>query len=73
MLKIRLSRLGKTNSPFYRVVVIEESAKNSGMPHSTLGTWFPATNKVDIDKKELENWVKKGAIVSPAVKKLISK
>lgn len=72
MLRIRLKRQGKRNDPFYRVVAIESSVKNGGEALAVFGYWNPREKVVKIDKKELGLWVKKGAQVSEAVKKLIA-
>jgi len=71
MVKIRLDRTGVRNKPFYRIVAIDEREKKGGVPLEVLGYWQPSKNLIKIDKKALESWVKKGAVVSPAVNKLI--
>jgi len=73
MIKIRLSRLGKRNDPFYRVVAIEHTRKRGGKPLEILGYWHPAKNKKTIDVKKIEAWVKKGAKISKGVNDLIKK
>jgi small subunit ribosomal protein S16 len=72
MIKIRLSRLGTRNKAFYRIVAIDERQKAGGVPKEVLGYWNPATKKIELDKAKVKDWVKKGAQVSPAVKKLIN-
>lgn len=71
MVKIRLARYGKKNNPVYRVVAIDHQNKNKGKALEVLGVWHPSADKVEIDKKGIEKWVKNGAQVSDAVKKLI--
>jgi small subunit ribosomal protein S16 len=71
MVKIRLSRQGKKNDPFYRIVAIDEDKKTTGANLAVLGYWHPKADMKKIDKKAVEAWVKKGAQVTPAVKKLI--
>ena len=71
MVKIRLVRTGVRNKPFYRIVAIDERDKKGGVPLEVLGYWQPSKNLIKIDKKNLEAWVAKGAVVTPAVKKLI--
>jgi len=71
MVTIRLSRLGKKNDPFYRIVAIEKSKKRSGKALANLGYWHPKKDDLKIDKKEIGKWVKNGAQVSLAVKKLM--
>lgn len=71
MVKIRLKRLGKKNDPFYRVVAIEGSRKLNGKSLDVLGHWHPREKDIKIDKKKVDAWVKNGAQVSDAVKKLL--
>jgi len=73
MIKIRLSRHGKKNNPVYRVVAIDHQRKNNGKALEVLGFWHPQAETKEIDKKAITAWVKKGAQVSEAVKKLIAK
>jgi small subunit ribosomal protein S16 len=73
MIRIRLTRKGKKNDPFYRIVAIESDKKREGEPLEVLGYWHPASKDKKIDKKAIDKWVKKGAQVSSAVKKLMDK
>lgn len=72
MVKIRLTKLGKRNDHFYRVIAIDESRKNGGQALEILGFWYPKKNDVKVDKDAIQKWVSKGAQVSPAVAKLIA-
>lgn len=72
MVKIRLARWGRKNDPFYRIVAIDERKKVTGIPLAILGFWNPRENKKEVNKKEIEAWVTKGALVSPAVEKLMA-
>ena len=71
MIKIRLSRQGAKNAPFYRIVAVEEYKKRSARAIDKIGTWDPRKDTKSIDKEKLKMWVSKGAVVTPAVKKLI--
>lgn len=73
MVTIRLARFGRKKGPFYRVVVLDSRKKTNGANIEVLGFWNPAKDEVKIEKSKLEAWVKKGAQVSPAVTKLLSK
>jgi len=70
---IRLSSLGKKHQKSYRIVVSEKRSRRDGKPIDTLGFYYPLSNppKINVEKKKIDNWVEKGAIVSMAVKKLI--
>jgi len=72
MVKIRLARTGKRNDPFYRIVAIDEQKKTIGKNLEILGFWHPKDKSREVNKANIEAWVKKGAIVSPAVKKLLA-
>ncbi|HEX6977385.1 MAG TPA: 30S ribosomal protein S16 [Patescibacteria group bacterium] len=71
MVKIRLKRLGKKEDPFYRIVAIEEGSKRSGQDLGILGFWHPSDDTKEVDLKEIQKWVSKGAQITPAVKKLM--
>lgn len=69
--KIRLARLGKKHAPAYRIVAIDSQKKRDGEYIEDLGTYDPLKGAlVQFKGERIEQWVAKGAIVSPAVKKL---
>jgi small subunit ribosomal protein S16 len=72
MVKIRLSRIGRKKDPFYRIVAISSEKKRGGAALEILGYWQPRKSLLKVDKKGIENWVKKGALISPSVQKLIN-
>ena len=71
MIRIRLARGGSKNDPFYRIVAIDARRKREGKALDILGFWHPAKDVKKVDKKKLQLWLKKGAQVSKAVKKLL--
>ena len=71
MVKIRLSRVGKKNAPFYRIVAMDEREKTGGKVLEFLGYWQPSTGEKKIEVKMIEKWIDQGAIVTPAVSKLM--
>lgn len=71
MIKIRLARGGSKNKPFYRIVAIESTRKRGGKALDTIGIWNPMNKNLKIDKKKLEQWIKKGAKKTLSVDKLI--
>jgi len=71
MVKIRLSRGGKKNDPFYRIVVIDERKRREGGAIEILGQWHPREKTKTVDMKSLNKWIEKGAVVSPGVAKLL--
>lgn len=71
MIKIRLARYGNTNRQYYRIVALDERAKTTGQYLETFGTYNPVKSEIDIDKKKVEEWVKKGAQLSDSVAHLL--
>lgn len=66
MLKIRLSRGGRKNSPFYRIVVTNHTSPRDSKFLEKLGTYNPLLennkeNRVVIDKERVEHWLAVGA------------
>lgn len=69
--KIRLTRVGKTNSPFYRIIAIDSRKKRDGASLDILGTYDPIEGKlIQFNQEKIKDWVSKGAILSDAVKRL---
>ena len=73
MIKIRLAKTGKKNKISYRIVVCERRSKRNGKNLGVLGFYDPKTKPetVKINQELLNSWLKKGAQLTPAVKKLI--
>ncbi|MBU2577588.1 30S ribosomal protein S16 [Patescibacteria group bacterium] len=70
---LRLSIVGKRNRPIYRIVVSETRYKRNGKSLDQLGVYNPNVNPpvFQIDRKKLDEWTKKGAIVSAGLYKLL--
>lgn len=71
MVKIRLSRSGVRNNPFYRIVAIDEKRSNKGKVLDIVGYFHPLKKTLKYDKKILDKWVKVGAKITPAVEKIL--
>ena len=71
--RIRLSRVGATKHPSYRVVAIDSRRSRDGRALEILGFYDPLTEPatVQIDGERLAAWVGKGALPSTTVAKLI--
>ena len=70
--KIRLSRLGKKNRPYWRIIAVDSRNKRDGAFLDDLGTYDPIKHTViQIDKDRINEWVTKGAECSAAVTKLM--
>ena len=73
MLKIRLRRMGAKHNALYRVVVSDSRKRPTGRFVENLGTYNPGTDPatVRLDVAKAEDWISKGAQVSPTVKRLL--
>lgn len=70
--KLRLTRLGKTKQPTYRVVAIDSRTKRDGKYIELIGTYNPLTQPATIKLNESValKWLSEGAIPSDTVKNL---
>lgn len=69
--KIRLSRIGKKNAPFYRIVAIDERKKRDGASLEILGTYNPRSGQfIQFHEARIQHWIGLGAQETDAVKKL---
>ncbi len=75
MLKIKLSRTGRKNQPYYRVVVLEQKSKLTGRAVDTLGSYNPKDpkNKLTIDLNRYNDWLIKGAQPTDTIRQLVAK
>lgn len=72
MLVIRLTRIGKTNEPAYRIVVAEKRNAVKGAHMEVIGFYNPSENKkLDFKKDRLEYWVSMGAQPSDTIASLM--
>lgn len=72
MLKIRLSRVGKKNMPFFRVVVTEHTAAAKHWYKEVLGFYNPLSKEFKIkDLEKVKTYVSNGVQFSPRVEKLL--
>ena len=73
MVIIRLTRAGKRNRPYYRVVAIDHRAKRDGRPLELLGTYDPVPTPpaIALRTERIEAWQKNGAQLSGAVRSLV--
>lgn len=74
-LKIRLTRMGAKNRPFYRVVVTDGRFKRDGRFIEKVGVYDPTKDPLffDIDLEKARYWIQRGAKPSETVKSLIKK
>jgi small subunit ribosomal protein S16 len=68
---IRFQRIGRTNDPAFRIVLLEkERAAKTGRITEQLGTYNPKSKAFKVDDARVKEWVGKGAQVSGSVKNL---
>src|SRR5476649_1461907 len=74
-LKIRLTRIGTTHQPHYRVVVAEARSRRDGDPVEVLGTYDPRTKAKQVNLKldRVDYWLSKGAQPSDTLHSLIKR
>jgi small subunit ribosomal protein S16 len=61
--KIRLKRMGKIRTPFYRVVVMDSRTKRDGRAIEEIGKYHPTEEPslIDIDSDRAQYWLGNGA------------
>lgn len=70
--RIRLSRVGATKQPSYRLVVADSRAARDGRALDTIGHYNPRTEPIElnIDEAKAKDWLAKGAQPSDTVVRL---
>jgi len=74
-LKIRLTRVGTTHQPHYRIVVAEARSRRDGRPAESLGTYDPRAKgeTVKLDLARVDYWLSKGAKPTDTLHSMIKK
>ena len=77
MVRIRLTRYGRRNKPYWRIAAFDSRTRRDGEPIEYLGSYDPHQekdeDKVSIKKDRVEHWLSKGARPSEAVTHLLRK
>jgi small subunit ribosomal protein S16 len=70
---IRLSRIGRTHRPYFRILAIDKRCHREGKHNEVLGVYDPLLKdkNLQVDVARVEAWVKQGAQVSEAVASLM--
>jgi small subunit ribosomal protein S16 len=70
--RIRLTRVGATKQPTYRLVVADSRSARDGRAIDTIGHYNPRTEPIElvIDEAKAKDWLSKGAQPSDTVKRL---
>ena len=71
--RIRLTRVGATKQPSYRVVVTDSRSARDSRSIETLGHYNPRTEPVEfkVDADKTKAWIAKGATPSDTVARLL--
>ena len=74
-LKIRLTRIGTTHQPHYRVVVAEARSRRDGAAVEIIGTYRPGSkgNPIDLKMDRVDYWLSKGALPTNTMHAMIKK
>jgi small subunit ribosomal protein S16 len=70
--RIRLTRVGATKQPSYRLVVADSRSARDGRAIDTIGHYNPRTDPVElvVDEEKAKAWLAKGAQPSDTVRRL---
>lgn len=67
MVKIRFTRMGRKNYPFYRIVLVDSRKKRDGAVLQQLGGYNPFSKKFTLNKEKTLDALKKGAQPSETI------
>ena len=70
--RIRLTRVGATKQPTYRLVVADSRSPRDGRAIDTIGHYNPRTDPIElvVDEAKAKDWMSKGAQPSDTVRRL---
>ncbi len=70
--KIRLKRLGKKKSPFYRIVVADARTSRNGKSIAEIGTYDPTKDPSEfkVNEELAKKWLSNGAQPTDVVNKI---
>ena len=70
--RIRLTRVGATKQPSYRLVVADSRSARDGRAIDTIGHYNPRTDPIElvVDEAKAKDWIAKGAQPSDTVRRL---
>jgi small subunit ribosomal protein S16 len=74
--RIRLTRYGKKNRPFFRIAVFDSRTRRDGRFLENLGTFDPLvqdeSKKIVIQADRLQDWIRRGAKPTVKLEKLLA-
>ncbi len=73
MIKLRLKRMGKKKTPYYRIVVADARSPRDGRFIEEIGTYDPnqEPSLVKVDADAAKKWIANGAQPTETVAKLL--
>ena len=73
MVKLRLTRMGSTKAPFYRIVVSDSRYPRDGRFIEEVGFYDPTKEPsvIKVDAEKVEKWIASGAQPTDTVKALL--
>ncbi len=72
MLMIRFQRIGRTNDPAFRIVLLEkERAAKAGNITELLGTYNPRSKALTLNEARVKEWIAKGAQPTGSIRNLL--
>lgn len=75
MVRLRLTRMGKTNRPFYRLAAFDAHQQRDGRAIEFLGHYDPLNDKqpLVLNRERIVHWLELGAKPTESVAKLLQK
>ena len=73
MVKIRLTRTGKTHSPAYRIIVADQRSPRDGRFIEEIGHYNPKSKELSVNAEAAKKWLANGAQPTETVKALLNK
>ena len=73
--RIRLKRMGRKKSPFYRIVVADARTARDGKAIAELGYYDPTKDpyEIKLDIEATKKWISNGAQPSDTVRSILKK
>ena len=69
---IRFQRIGRTNDPAFRIVLLEkERAAKAGNITELLGTYNPRSKALTLNEARVKEWIAKGAQPTDSIRNLL--
>ncbi|MEM1165021.1 MAG: 30S ribosomal protein S16 [Planctomycetota bacterium] len=75
MVRIRMSRMGRTHRPFYRINAVEKKTQRDGKVLENLGWYDPMAKEdkqISLKTERIQHWLGKGAQPSDTCKDLFA-